>query len=286
MTGAAVLFTIMMALLKIVRAELSPFDVLFWRGATAAPLALAMCWPVGLRLYRPGLVLVRTLWGTGTVLLLAYSAKELAVADMTLLFRLQPILVAILAPLVLGRKERAGRAIWLVLIVSILGVGLILAPSLTVGSRYGIAALCAGACSACAHVTVRALMRTDDPRIVVFYFQVGSMLVALVAVFLFTGQLPGIPSSDIFLPMLGVGLTSVGGQILMTFAYRADRAPIVAAASYSGVFFSVVIDIVYFGLFPGANIWVGGALVVGAGLWLIIAVGDAGQPARTDAPES
>lgn len=286
MTAAAAAFIAMMAFLKIVRTELDALDVLFWRGVVAAPLSLLMCWRVSLRVKRPGLVLVRAAWGTATVFLLAYSAKGLAVADMTLLFRLQPILVALMAPLLLGHNERAGRTIWLLLVLSMAGVSLILAPSLAVGSRYGIAALAAGACSAAAHVTVRALMRTDDPRPVVFYFQIVTVLVGAALLYLVAGRLPAVPSMDILGPMIGIGVTTTAGQLLMTFAYRADRAAVVAAASYVGVLFGVLVDVLYFALFPGINIWLGGALIVVAGIWLVFANNEPEMPAGDSAATS
>jgi drug/metabolite transporter (DMT)-like permease len=271
MTAAAVMFAGMLSAMKVARTELSALDVLFWRGVTATPLALVACWGVPLRLLRTGLVVARTGFGFGTMFLVAYSAKGLAIADMSLLFRLPPLLVAIIAPLALGRGERAGRAVWLLLLVSVVGVALILAPSLAVGSRYGLAAVAAGVCAAAAHVTVRAVVQFDDPRVVVFYFQLLSMLIAVVAIFVLFGRLPSMPSTALLAPVLGIGAMAAAGQVLMSFAYRADRAAVVAAASYSGVLFGVIIDIALFSIVPGVNVWLGGTLIVIAGIWLVFA---------------
>lgn len=271
MTLAAMAFTAMLSFMKLARTEIDSLDVLFWRGVTAMPLAFLLCVNVGFRAYRPGLILLRASLGSLVVFLVAYAAKGLAVADMALLFRMQPIVVAILAPLALGQGERAGRAIWLVLFVSMIGVILILAPSVAVGSQYGLAALAAGVASACAHVTLRALMRTDDPRIVVFYFQLLTIPVAVIALYLQSGRLPAIPPTGVLAPVLGVGVMGMLGQILMTYAYRADRAAVVAAASYSAVLFAALVDIVFFLDIPGLNVWIGGAIIVAAGIWLVLA---------------
>ena len=128
-------------------------------------------------------------------------------------------------------------------------------------------------------------MRTDDPRIVVFYFHLLSIFITLICLYLYDGRLPVVPRAGLIGPVLGVGLCATLGQILLTFAYRADRAAVVAAATYAGVLFAVLVDILYFAIQPGVNVWLGGALIVCAGIWLILVDRAPAAPA-TESPES
>lgn len=270
MVLASLLFTGMFALVKLVRVELGALDVIFWRGITATPLALLTAWGAGFHVRRPGLLAARALLGFGAMSMFVYAAKGLLIADLGLLYRLQPIAVAVIAPFFLGRAERAGASLWLVLALSLLGVALILAPGLAVGSVYGLAALAGCLFSALAHVSIRALMRSDDPRVVVLYLQFALLVLAPALLLVAEGRLPSVPSTSTIVPVLGIGVLSTGGQLLITYAYAIERAAVVAAASYSAILFSVLADIIIFAVLPGWTVWIGGTLIVAAGIWLVI----------------
>jgi drug/metabolite transporter (DMT)-like permease len=268
-TIAGLMFTIMLALIKIARAELDTFEILMWRGITAAPLAYALARPVGLRLHRPGLFALRAGFGTVAMFCFVYAAKGLLVADLTLIHQTQPLMLTALAPLVLGRNERASPLVWLVLMVGLGGGALILAPELAIGSVYGIAAFGAALGSTCAHLCVSALMRSDDARVVVFHFQTSVTVVGVVAIVIATGEPPALPSSHMWLPVLGIGVFATLGQVFMTQAYAEDRASVVAAASYSTPIWAILADIVIFAAVPGWNVLAGGAVVIATGLFLL-----------------
>ena len=59
------------------------------------------------------------------------------------------------------------------------------------------------------------------------------------------------------------------GQLLMTFAYKRAKAATVATASYAGPLVAVVADIIAFSVFPTWNVYVGGSIVVLAGILLL-----------------
>ena len=59
------------------------------------------------------------------------------------------------------------------------------------------------------------------------------------------------------------------GQLLMTLAYKRAKAATVATASYAGPLVAVVADIIAFSVFPTWNVYVGGSIVVLAGILLL-----------------
>ena len=113
MVLAGVAFTAMVACVKTVRAELDALEIVAWRGAIAIPLAFALLrgaspWPVNRRALG-----IRV--GAGFLAMTCFytAAQGLSVADLSLLGRIQPVLIAIAAPLVL--RERLDPRVWLLL---------------------------------------------------------------------------------------------------------------------------------------------------------------------------
>jgi drug/metabolite transporter (DMT)-like permease len=70
----------------------------------------------------------------------------------------------------------------------------------------------------------------------------------------------------------------------MTSAYRVDRAPVVAAASYTSVLLSLIYGYLFWKEVPHPLAWLGGGLIVFGGLMLLrarIHVREPPSPAAT-----
>lgn len=269
MVFAGLAFTVMIAFVKVARAELSVVEVVFWRGLFAVPAVALLAWGVPWRLSRPGLFLVRAVCGFSAMSLLFYAAKGLAVTDHTLITKLQPLVIAALAPLLLGRDEGAGVVGWMLIGLGLVGSTLLIAPELQVGSWYGLAAAGATVFSGLAHMAVRRLTARDAPAVLVLWFQVFIVLAAGLGMLVWTGGFSA-PPAHLWGVLAGAGAAAALGQILMTRAYSFDRAPLVSAAAYTTPLWAVLIDVVAWGTYPGSNAIVGGSLVVSAGLLLLL----------------
>ncbi len=265
---ASLAFTTMVGFVKVARDELSPVEVICWRGVVSVPVTYFLA-KQGLRIKNKRLLLLRTCLGFAAMYCFFTAAKGLALGDLSIISRFQPIALALLAPLFLGSAERPGRLIWGVLATGIIGCALIIGPELSVGSTFGLIALLAALFSATAHLCVRRLGLTEHPVAIVFWFQMGTLVLALAVHAATTGAFLSLPSSAMIGPLLGVGLTASIGQVLMTRAYQLDNAPRVAAASYSAPVFGMLGDVIFFSTIPSPYAWIGGALVVGAGLLLV-----------------
>lgn len=266
---AGVLLTAMVSLVKIARAEMSPVQLVFWRGLLALPLAFLIARPVGLRLYNVKLFGLRALLGFGAMLSYFTAVHGIGVADLSLISKMQPIVIAFVAPLLLGATEAAGRTVWLVLLVGLSGCGLILAPDVSMGSIYGLLALAGALFSACAHVCLRALSRTDDTRVLVFWFQTSALVLASLVILINEPAGLALPSQWLWPYLLAIGVTATAGQLCITQAYAEDRAPVVAAAAYATPVWALLADIIVFAINPSWNVIVGGSIIMGAGLFLL-----------------
>lgn len=272
MALAALAFTLMLGAVKVARAELSAFEVIFWRACISLPIAGLLCLRNGLsgfKLHNRKVFALRAMFGFGAMSGFYTAAKGLSVADLSLLTKLQPIWIAIAAPIVVGRSERVGPSIWWALALGLVGCAVLVGPEFAVGSLFGLIAVVASLGSGAAHLAVRVLTKTDKPEAIVFWFQVALLFFAAGTNFVTQGGPPQLPPPSVWWPVLLCGLFAICGQLLMTNAYRKDRAPIVAAVAYTGPLWAALIDLVYFGVTLDLAAAIGGLMVLSAGVILL-----------------
>jgi drug/metabolite transporter (DMT)-like permease len=274
MVLATVAFTVMVSLVKVGRTELGfdALELMVWRALGGFPLLLVITgFALGVR--RVDLLALRCVAGFAAMYSFFSAAKGLGVGEMSVIVKLQPILVALLAPLALGVSERSDRRGVIALLLGMSGTLALLWPDLrearltehVEGALWALAAACF---SAVAHTTLRALGSTEEPKVVVFWFQASTGALALLLV---GARGEGkVPVSGVeWGVVLGVGVAAALGQLMMTRAYQLDRAARVAAASYAAPLFGFAVDIAFFGAVPGPHAVVGTALVLGAGLLVL-----------------
>lgn len=299
MVGAVGAFALMVACVKLASAELEAVELVFWRSWVAVPLALAfarrrprsersrppLTWRALLEVTNRRVMLLRCLLGFAAMLCFYTAARSLSVADLNLVGRLQPIVIAVAAPLLLGRSERAPGSVWAVLTAGLFGCAILLGPQLQLGQVGGLWALGAVAFSSGAHTSLRVLGATERPAVVVVWFQVAALLLSALSISLWPGLAWRLPPLESVPWLVGIGLCATLGQVLMTTAYQADRAATVAAASHVGPVWGVLIDLLVFAAWPGPSTLLGGTVVMGAVLWLILRPGPVSpRPARSVPP--
>ena len=281
MLAAVAFFSFMDAQLKLLAAHYPPLQVSFLRGATSLPFVLlpillrgrlARLRPVNLRLHLLRGVLSVVMLGS-----FVYAVRESSLATTYSIFMCAPLVVAALSAQMLG--ERVTRLQWTAIGVGLAGVLLMLRPEgaqwISVGSA---AAVVAALCYSLAVITLRALSRTDTTESMVFSF---TFLLAVGAGLL---SIPGwTPVLWAHWPLLaGVGLLGSLGQHFITEAFRNAPASVVTPFEYTALLWGVLLDLVVWGVLPGAITLVGGAIVIGAGLFLIRR--EAGSRSRDDEP--
>jgi len=265
MIAAILAFTVMVSLIKVARQDLSAFEVIFWRGLVSVPVTLALA-RGRVRVGQKGRLWARLLFGFAAMVCYYGAAKALAVGDLQVIWRIQPIVIAFVAPLLLGAVERPERGLWAVLLVGLGGCALVIGPDLAVGSWWGAVALGAVGFSALSHTALRSL-KDEHSAAVAFWFQLFATMVGGLIALGVTGLRP--PEGEQWLVLPAIGVLSALGQWLMTLAYAREKAAPVAAAAYIAPVFGFLIDFFAFGVPPRVQALVGGAIVVGAGLFLV-----------------
>jgi drug/metabolite transporter (DMT)-like permease len=268
---ATLAFATMTALVKDARGELDPFAMVFWRCVMAIPFGLPV-WGLRWKIVSPAYVGVRTILGFLAMTTIFTAAKDLPLANLSLIGRLQPVLVALFAPLILGAGERAPRAAWLALGVGVVSSVVMLAPELRAGGAWDAVALALLSClfSAGAHIAIRGLGPREDPQALVFWFHVGSAALACAATLALHGPAGLLPSPELLPILLLVGATAFVGQTMMTLAYSFDRAALVVAVTYADPVFAAIFDTLFFAGPPPGRVVVGGLLVIAASLLVLV----------------
>ena len=264
---AVLAFTVMVSLIKVARQDLSTFEVIFWRGLVSVPCTLVLArFHVRVRQHRR--LVARLVLGFAAMLCYYGAAKGLAVGDLQVIWRLQPLAIAFVAPLLLGASERPGRHVWIVLVLGLVGCAIVIGPDLAVGSLWGVVALGAVAFSGLSHTALRSL-KDEHSGAVAFWFQLFATVMAGCIAWAGLSR----PPLELVGVLAGIGLLSSLGQWTMTIAYSRDRAAPVAAAAYIAPVFGFLIDFFAFGVSPSLQALVGGVIVVGAGLYLLFKPG-------------
>jgi drug/metabolite transporter (DMT)-like permease len=278
---AVALFSVMDAQLKLLAAHYEPLQVSCLRGLTSLPFVLLPIVVRG-RLDRLRIVNLRLhlLRGVLSVLMLGsfvFAVRESSLAHTYSIFMCAPLVVAALSVPLLG--ERVDRVQWAAIAVGLTGVLLMLRPAggnwVSVGS---LAAVVAALCYSLAVITLRVLARTDTTESMVFWFT------ALLAIGAGLLAIPGWTAvrAEHWPLLVGIGIFGALGQHFITEAFRNAPASVVTPFEYTALVWGALLDLVVWHVLPGAATLLGGAVVIGAGLYLIRR--EAGRNARRSEP--
>lgn len=201
-----------------------------------------------LRPVRRDLVLLRSGLGIAAMAANFYAVRALNLVQHQALHLLQPVFVALFAPLLL--RERLHGVVLLALVFAVSGSLLVLAPQGEISSLPLVPAMvgASGAISsALAHVTIRKTSETEAAEVVVLHFALHASLF---------GLLWGISSGDFQLrrftleTLLMAGSTATFGtlgQLWMTRAYGLAPASRVALVGYAAIPLSLGVDVTVWG---------------------------------------
>lgn len=265
-------FAFMDAVLKTLSATYPVLQIAALRGLTALPLVFLYiawrgAWHTVLKIRWP-LHLLRGVLGITMLALFTLGVRELPLSAAYTLFFISPLLITALSVPVL--KERVPKAHWWAIAIGFVGVLIALRPSgddlqagfVTIG---GLATLGAALCYAVAAVTGRLATRTDSSESMVLWMMVFMALGA--GALSWADWVPIRPGDTLLLVALAV--TGFCGQLAITEAFRHGQASAVAPFEYSALAWGLGLDWLIWHTLPSAHTWIGAAIIVGSGLYLV-----------------
>ena len=268
MVAAVGLFSFMDAGMKWLAPHYPPMQVAALRGMASAPLvflwAIVTAAPVSLVRIRWSMHLLRGALSIFMLATFAYALKRLPMADAYTLFFIAPLLITALSTVVLREKVRAAH--WVAIALGMAGVLVALRPSQEAFFTLGaLAVLGAATGYAVSAITGRVLTRTDSSASLVFW---TTALLALGAGALASPQWVGVAQAHWPL-VAGLAVTGFAGQLAITEAFRHGQASVVAPFEYTALAWGMGLDWVLWQTVPGYSTLLGGAIIIGSGLYLV-----------------
>jgi S-adenosylmethionine uptake transporter len=219
----------------------------------------------GLHMLRGGLLVI-------TMLSFITTLKAMEVADAIAIFFVEPIILTILGSIFL--KETIGWRRYTACAVGFFGALLVIQPSmqevgwialLPIVSAFGLAIFL---------LVTRLVAQNEDPWSMQFHAGVWGALFCGILLYLGDGTGseifdPVMPDMTAGLYLLGVGVTATISGVLGVYAYRAAPASVLAPLQYLEIVSATIFGWLVFGHLPDALKWLGIAIIIGSGLYII-----------------
>jgi drug/metabolite transporter (DMT)-like permease len=252
-------------------------QVVFFRSFIAfVPVLVFYAWRgeiwTAMNTARPFGHVLRGLTGVISMFFLFAALARLPIADVTAITFSTPLIIVALAGLLLGERVRGYR--WTAVILGLIGVLVILAPHLSISEFAAMSdtatlgavfAILNAVFAAGAYIQIRRLTSTETTSSIVLYFSLISSVCGL-------ATLPFgwvWPDTQQLVVLLTMGFFGGIGQLFMTESYRYAQASLTAPFDYTSIIWAVILGYVAFGEVPGPSVWIGGAIVIVAGLFVI-----------------
>lgn len=285
--GSVALFIAMAAILKATADAVPPGEQVFFRSFFAIPITLIWLAArgelrTGFKVQSPMGHVWRGVIGTGAMACMFTALGILPLPEATAIGYAAPLFIVVFAAMFLGEEVRLFRLSAVAL--GLIGVLIILSPRLTgledAQAAFGaMVALMGALLAALAQIFIRKLTRTETTSAIVFWFSCTASVLSLATIpFGWVWPAPEVAALLVLAGFIG-GLA----QILLTSAFRAADASIVAPFEYASMLFALVVGYVVFDEVPSAVVLVGAAIVIAAGgliIWRERALGIARAKAR------
>jgi drug/metabolite transporter (DMT)-like permease len=202
-----------------------------------------------------------------------YGLTHLPLPEAIAIGYAMPLLAVVFAAVFLKEVVRIYR--WSAVMVGLVGVMIITWPRLTLfaggggdaGAAYGaLAVLLSAALGATAMVLVRKLVMNERTHTIVLYFSLSASCFSLLT--LPFGWEP--MSWRAFSFLMAAGFCGGVAQLLLTQSYRHADMSTIAPFEYTSIVLGLVIGYVLFDDVPTVTMLIGTAIVIGAGIFIIL----------------
>ncbi|MCB7319732.1 DMT family transporter [Lacrimispora sp. 210928-DFI.3.58] len=217
----------------------------------------------GERKYQAGLF-GRSLFGFLSLITLFYASSHAAQGDVTIINKLSPVCVTLLA--VFWLKEKMSPVQIPALILSILGACIVFQPSFQSNPLPLIMAFLSAVSSGIAYTFLGYFKDKVDGMTVIMHFSTFSAVCSL-PFMLGSFVMPDLRQ---LLLLLLIGVFGSLGQAFITYAYRFAPASEISIYNYTGILFSLLLGFVILGEPVKMSSIAGGALVAAASILVYV----------------
>ncbi|SMH48714.1 DMT family transporter [Azospirillum agricola] len=265
MLGGMTFFTLNDALGKWLVTEYPVAMLLAIRSLFGTAVLLPMILREGVRtvfaVKRLPMHLVRVLLVTLDIACFYWAVAYLPLADVMTIYMSAPLIVTALSVLFLG--ETVGWRRWVAVVVGFVGVVVVLNPTGQFDLLPSLVALLGATIFASGLIFTR-LLREAGTLPLVTYQTLGGLVLGGAAL-PFSWTTPG--WLDFFLLGL-LGITALGGHAMINRSLQLSPAAVVVPFQYVSILWAVLLDLAVWGTQPSLRMALGGALIIGSGLFI------------------
>ncbi len=266
---AITLFSVQDGISKHLAGSYPPFLVAMIRYWTFALFAVALAararggLAVTVRTHHPMLQVLRGLLLAAQIVVVIQSFAIVGLAHSQAIFSAGPLIVALLSVPILG--EKVGWRRWTAICVGFIGVLLILKPESGFFDVRFLVPLTSALLFSFYVIVTRLVSRKDASMTSFFYTGVvGAVAMSCVGPFFW---MPLTPHDWIWMGLLC--LTGMSSHYCLIRAYDLLDAVVIQPLTYLQLVYAAIIGVVVFGEVLTANMLVGAAIVVGAGMFTV-----------------
>lgn len=287
MVVATQLQPMMDAVAKWLGGQMSPLQVawgrMFFQMLFTLPVVLWLSGAVGLVPRPIGLQILRGLFLSGMNVTFFFAIATMPIADAIALVFVAPMVITALSALVLG--EHVGPRRWLAVAVGLAGALIVIRPGAGAFGAVGLLPLGTAFCYAGYLIVTRRLTTSARPMEIHFFTALSSMVILTVPLLLGGAfSIPAIapiaPSATQWALLALVGLLSWAAHLLIILAYSRAPASVLAPIGYLEIVGATAVGLVVFGDFPDNWTWVGVAVIIASGLYILLRERSPGISAR------
>ncbi|CDZ50003.1 DMT family transporter [Neorhizobium galegae] len=255
---------------------MSPAQVTFYRFFFQLVCILPLAVFTGAAIFRPKrpwMNLLRGVLHAAASLMFFAAVKYMPLADVFAIYFVEPFMLTMMSAVFL--REKVGWRRWLAIVVGFSGAMIVIQPSYAI---FGWTALLPVACAFLFTLYLflnRAIGEADSPLVMQTMAGVGGTLFMAAALVIgdSTGAsdfTPSLPASWLGLVLLML-LGSISGymHLLVVRAFRLAPLSLLAPFQYFEIISATVLGYALFGDFPTASKWLGIAIIVASGLFII-----------------
>ncbi|WP_371229476.1 DMT family transporter [Roseovarius sp. 2305UL8-3] len=269
MMASMACFVVNDTMMKAMSGDVSLYQILFLRGILTSIAVALMAWKMGaltLQLPRRDAVLVfwRMCAEIGTAYFFLTALFNMPMANVMAILQASPLTITLCAAVLFG--EPVGWRRLLAILVGFVGVMLIVRPGTDGFTIYSVYGLTAVACITVRDLTTRRLSPETPSMLVTLVTSVSVMVVfGLVSL----GDEWTAMSARSSALTVGAAVFVIGGYLFSIMVMRVGEISFTAPFRYTGLIFALVLGWLVFRDWPDPLTLLGGAIVVGSGLFML-----------------
>lgn len=257
--AATLVMILQHSLVKVLAAEMSILEIVFFRTATAVLFFLPWMLRSGLAIFRTeriGLHILRATFQTFSAFGFFLGLAIVPLATVTALHFTTPIFAVLIGIFILGERVSVRR--WSAILVGFIGTMLILRPGVSTVGYGELLVLGSAVAWACAIIVIKVLSRTDTSVTITAYMYVLMTPATLIAAsFDWTW-----PTLEQYGWLVAIGLTGALGHVLTAEALKRGDTHVVTPFDFFRLIWATLIGILLFGESVDNLVWIGGTIVI------------------------